>query len=574
MHLKLDWKSNSEIMSTTTRALSLLSIFTLSVAIQYDKFGIEQLYKSVDNGLNFEPGWNTIDRTVSSVDVDEYSTEQKCHARGGNSVFDIDSSTGIMTMDGDTPRYYCYLDHTNVEVTAYAKRGSESSFKSYQGLTIVARSSHKDYSDDYCKAKGYYFRLYNDGRACFLKEFIHSSSCLIYTASSHNPCVNSFDASSSNGGVSANKWYGMKLVIQNDEINNKVNLRGYIDFTDGLNGGNWQLLLEYNDSNKWVAEVESSEQWCMNNCGYNGNENWFQQSNSIFLRSSYVNNYQWKYFTIREIIPFIFNDATPAPIAANSQTFAPISSPTLQLQYIVVENHDSTQEYYLSFVLKNIDASACSDSISDVEIHEENVWRSYDQSFSGARYSFQKRNVKFTDELPISVRILMSSDKEIILSNIIADLVITSVFVTDQSICQKPQTQRPSNNPTKTPQTPNQIQTINPTQKTSTNPIESHLFIITTQDNDRSALEENTGNEKKGATVTIVMVILGILLVIIAMAIGIYFYHNKKYNVTIEAQTSDNIEVEMIDGKLESNGDTQTLNSDNDVQQNITAETK
>ena len=93
-------------------------------------------------------------------------------------------------------------------------------------MVIVARSRHKDYKDDACQARGYYFRLYNSGQACFLKEFIHSTSgCLVY--STGNPCVD-FDT------ITKGKWYGMKLVIQNN--GNSVNLRGYVDLDNGKNG--------------------------------------------------------------------------------------------------------------------------------------------------------------------------------------------------------------------------------------------------------------------------------------------------------------------------------------------------
>lgn len=199
-----------------------------------DNYGITQIYETKSGGVNYYPGWDEKDRTIESVSTDEDSPDQACVGRGGSSTFEIDASSGIMTMTGKTPRYYCYLDHTNVEVTAYAKRGSETGYKSYQGMVIVARSRHRDYKDDYCQARGYYFRLYNTGQACFLKEFIHSTSgCLVY--SEDNPCIDDFGT----GGVTKGKWYGMKLVIQNN--GNTVNLRGYVDFDNGENGGNWQV---------------------------------------------------------------------------------------------------------------------------------------------------------------------------------------------------------------------------------------------------------------------------------------------------------------------------------------------
>jgi len=262
-----------------------------------DKYGITQIYQTKSGGLNFVPNWTNRDRKLESTETDTYSTNDKCVARGSKGIFDIDSSSGIMTMSGSTPRYYCYLTHTNVEVTVYAKRGTETSYKSYQGMVIVARSRHKDYKTDYCRARGYYFRLYNDGKACFLKEFIHQpSGCLIY--SNKNPCINNFGT----GGVKKGKWYGMKFVIQNK--GSTVNLKGYVDFDNGKNGGKWKKILDYNDKGNWIADVESDERQCMNKCDYDGNEKWLTSGNSVFLRASYIKNYQWKWLSVREIKPF------------------------------------------------------------------------------------------------------------------------------------------------------------------------------------------------------------------------------------------------------------------------------
>ena len=278
--------------------------------ISLDQFGITKLYTSTNNGLDFVPNWNNTDRTVYAVAVDPNSTNQSCYARGGSAYFVINATTNIMSMHGNSPRYYCYLNHTNVEVTAYAKRGNETKTLSTQGLVIVARSRHKDYDINYCNAQSYYFRLYNNGKACFLKEFIHSEDCLIY--GSGNPCINDFTGDEL--GVIPGRWYGMKLIIQN--IGDIVNLKGYVDFEDGTNGGNWQLILEYNDTDQWLADVEEGEEYCMSNCSYDGSENWKGESTSVFLRASYIEDYQWKYFSVREIEPM--------------QMYLPTKSPTLQ----------------------------------------------------------------------------------------------------------------------------------------------------------------------------------------------------------------------------------------------------
>ena len=56
--------------------------------------------------------------------------------------------------------------------------------------------------------------------------------------------------------------------------------------------------MEYTDNGNWGAEVESDETHCMNTCGYTGDEAWTSSGNSVFVRASYVRDYQWKWFSI------------------------------------------------------------------------------------------------------------------------------------------------------------------------------------------------------------------------------------------------------------------------------------
>ena len=100
----------------------------------------------------------------------------------------------------------------------------------------------------------------------------------------------------------------------------------------------------------------------------------------------------------------------------------------------MVSNYDATQAYYLTFVLTNIDASSCSDSVSDVQVLQSGSWRSYDQYYYedgiGDRYAwlYNSGDPTFSEMLPISVKITMSSSREISLWGIITDLVTSSTF--------------------------------------------------------------------------------------------------------------------------------------------------
>jgi len=141
--------------------------------------------------------------------------------------------------------------------------------------------------------------------------------------------------------------------------------------------------------------------------------------------------------------------------------------PTIVLaDYIVVRNDDSTQNYYLSFILENIDASSCDDSVSTVYILENDAWRSNDQYHNEGttndpvhRYAFNHQGTAFGNMLPISVRIEMVSGREINLWGILEDLSAGSEFISSELICDgtlspTPPTPEPTTRAPTAPTTP------------------------------------------------------------------------------------------------------------------------
>ncbi len=99
--------------------------------------------------------------------------------------------------------------------------------------------------------------------------------------------------------------------------------------------------------------------------------------------------------------------------------------------------------------MKNVDASHCGENIADVQIlyDDLNHWKSYAQyyhetsesndNYNGERYAFEfgPENIMFTDMLPISVKIIMSTGREIELWGIIDNIATTGSFISGQLIC-------------------------------------------------------------------------------------------------------------------------------------------
>lgn len=93
---------------------------------------------------------------------------------------------------------------------------------------------------------------------------------------------------------------------------------------------------------------------------------------------------------------------------------------------ITVQNAVSTQNYYLRFSI----SADC--SISDVQLYENSVWRSMDQSYDN-EYAFDYNGAAFGDMLPISLKIISSTSTETYLWGIMTDLDAYSSFTSTQS---------------------------------------------------------------------------------------------------------------------------------------------
>lgn len=259
---------------------------------------IKMIYPTKQNGRVWEAKWsNEKRRTVVSGDRDPFDSEFIVRGNG-NVTIDGD---GLAQMSGDAPRMYIYdrakkKKWKNVEVTVYAKRGSESKNVSYQGIVIGARSEHQDATRKKpCNGQTYYGRLLYDGRAVFQKEVVHEGAY-----SSNKPRENnkvSWDTP--NGTMPKNEWIGLKFIVKSDPKNKSVKLELYRDLTDGLNGGAWEKVAEYTDKGKW-SQTNSGIN-IVKKCGYSASKVLLKPGTSVFIRNDYIDNAQYKYFSIREI---------------------------------------------------------------------------------------------------------------------------------------------------------------------------------------------------------------------------------------------------------------------------------
>lgn len=168
------------------------------------------------------------------------------------------------------------------------------------------------------------------------------------------------------------------------------------------------------------------------------------------------------YFTISLLCRF-------ALIAADTNVSPITTTPTVS-PYIVVLVEEASQDWYLSIILEHVDATSCSDSVSEMYLDELDGWREttgiYDTNLR-AKYAWDKNEnldspAPFSDYLPISFRIEMTSGRYIDLWGIMEDLKNGSRFTSDQVVCESSPTVEPTTAP---PIEPTTVPTISPSVK-------------------------------------------------------------------------------------------------------------
>jgi hypothetical protein len=216
-------------------SVSSLTILTDEVLAAPDKFGIDQLYSTEDNGpvwfLDNDDPEDDDNFLMTSADDIELEEED-------SNVFQLDAETGTqkhgVRIHADSPDD----EWKNVEMTGYFKleEGNDQ-------FTLVARQGPTYNDDGGCGAYGYYGMLSAEGDAFFKKKLFHHGGYSDRTAEEEN-VVDDLD----------DRWVGIKLVVY-DLDDDEVKLELWVD--DGNEENNWEKATEYVDDGDW--EVSGSD---------------------------------------------------------------------------------------------------------------------------------------------------------------------------------------------------------------------------------------------------------------------------------------------------------------------------
>jgi hypothetical protein len=243
-----------------------------------DIFGISYLEPTKTNGRTYVNNWyNGETRTFYSISASQETDPEVCfrgnagtYVIGGSSPLSGDptSSIGTMCMYGKAPRVYIrssdgianntsgYSEDLNLtpwdscEVTLYSLYTRNDCFQSYSGMTVGWGTNHiPDHAPnsrfgDY-SSRTLYGQLQCVSGACYMKKELFFPSTLSEVSS-----VEKFPFS---GPCPLNQWIGLKFLIREYSNVLKMNLKVYMDLTNGLNGGTWNKVADFTDYQGWSS---------------------------------------------------------------------------------------------------------------------------------------------------------------------------------------------------------------------------------------------------------------------------------------------------------------------------------
>jgi hypothetical protein len=306
---------------TITLAQPTSNIFTYT----HDASGIRKLY-GADTAksplFDWDNNWSGSLRTLTTSYTSDPQDPQ---------TFFLGSSAGGITIGQDRlvlragqPRLYINKQSSspgfeNVEFTAYANYMVSGGESSLAGFTMIARSDHFLYKTvpgaNPCNAVAYYVRIWEGtgntrgGQVSFSKEYYHDGSTTVYASAVYTPLFSTFPK---------NQWIGMKLVVYTIPGTQNVQLEFWLDLTDGLNGGDWNLVHSYVDRpGEWL-----SPQTVPAACPLQNGDTVLGGRASCTLRAD-GGEVHWKKASARHIVP---TRITPKP--TRRPTSKPIAKPT------------------------------------------------------------------------------------------------------------------------------------------------------------------------------------------------------------------------------------------------------
>ncbi len=233
-----------------------------------DTLGITSFYATAPAGLAWTSEyWNADAHELPFGQGDPADPQRLANSRGTGVV--TVNGDGTLTMTGSQPRIYLGTPDNhpwlNVEITVYYQR-LEDDDTAWAGLVVGARGGVDGHGGDNCTATTYYARFRHDGNADVEKELEHSAS----EARASAPIW------PNEAPLPKARWIGMKYIVYNDEAGG-VRLQVFRDLSEGMNGGDWEPIIDYSDSGGWAPP---------SNCDYPPDHIILEGGGVVFVRNT------------------------------------------------------------------------------------------------------------------------------------------------------------------------------------------------------------------------------------------------------------------------------------------------
>ena len=262
--------------------------------LRRDVFGIRMLYPTRTRGAVWDSShWaDGRARTASASrerDVRDETGWSALRGSGLRSPGMVIDGWGVATLRGNQPRLY--LDGTedgvfwrNVEITMYYRRDRDDGAPT-GGAVLGARSGPEGHAGAPCTATTYYARLRHDGRQQFLKELSHPLAASV-VGDRLLP-----------GGVPRDRWIGLKFVVYNLP-DGAVRLEHYVDWSGGVDGGEFERVGILEDRGEWFVEQDSA-------CVRDNRHVIVDGGGVVFIRNTLgaVGQADYRWVSVREIEP-------------------------------------------------------------------------------------------------------------------------------------------------------------------------------------------------------------------------------------------------------------------------------
>lgn len=260
-----------------------------------DIFGVKELFPTVLGGRQYFSNWhNGSPRTFHSFNpVSSQSTDPEICFYGNTGTYVISGngylsgdpthSIGTLNMYGIAPRIYNRAVNNNgtlesagalvgydpafnppleqwgkdgrgLEITLYSLFTRKDCFQSYSGITCGAYTNH--YPDN--SNVNYPSGVNSDyGSRTAYGQIQAISQNVYYKRERYFPStVSEVSSIAKTTPVPLNSWIGVKYIMRPYTNVLKFNIQTYVDYTNGLNGGTWNRIMNFTDEYGWSAQFD------------------------------------------------------------------------------------------------------------------------------------------------------------------------------------------------------------------------------------------------------------------------------------------------------------------------------